>query len=622
MVSVRLSPQFWITRWQVAHQNGEYELATAYAHLALLLCQIVANSLSINSATNLSEPGYIWQNAVPIISAAYEHDSANMRENEHTLYFEGLKFTACRGILASLCHLGCYGECQTMIEYINTPENWLVTFSEVEKSRLRQLSHYYMQQQERALRRAYGGQTWIRNSPSSLWKNPYDVDLSTTMGRNRAFAFLFDPAAARERINQGLDPMSEGYNAIMGGLILTRTPQGKPILMCASEIKAQQVIWGERAIISSANARDDKHNFCEACCAYQSQHVGEAPNCCDYAARFFLSSTCAQWASEHWHRCSDVVGAKEQQQCYSSFSDRVATEFGHAYLLLQRVMRIYKHSVANGINIHPLQIDSIPYLSSTDQRAIPWSYRTGIVEVVQCLINEGIDPFFNDHWDMRTILILWRKLGALGLNCSVHDGEEPDDDDTEGNPSVTAAFPILSMCTRNCNPNARMVIRTRNMSAYIVTSTCIPLYTPIDIQMNQIPKMPIAERRMQWQQFGMELCTCQLCVRQTADEYRQPEGTVLTDKNFRDHHSWEQICTDRDAAVGTAAAALGKWQADYAAAREVQQQQFEAELKLRHAQLAAENAATLAERERMAMEANERRRIHAEMLSRGVATPG
>lgn len=569
--SGRYAPMYWLQRWDEANQNREHEVALGYAHLALVLCEQFFSAL--HPKGGVSE--YI-ETGLAMVMASLTCDAKNLAENESVLYFEGLKLIACRNIKTSLLSIGYFEEAKIMMEFILTPENWLVGLSSAERARLAATLEGSVKYEADQAKRRRGGKTYLRHD-AWLWKNPYDVNLSKKEGIDRLNTFIFH---SRTDINPK-QPWDMGR--IMESLRFVRDPQGKPGLYThgvtgkygKGPIKKDTTIFAEGTVLAVTSDMDSPTEACEDCLCPAEIHLEDVPQttgkkpgdndnyvpCCSYA-RDRIWTPCIPFARKHYHKCVDWDEYPEMRtkddELYQTVWQYSESDFGHALLLLRRVINVCQKITNRGMRIHPLQYDVIPYLPSDCERVIPWSYRAGIVEVIDLLLKEGIDPFVDDDWNIRTILILWRKLGPIDWHLITQESAKTADGEPMAN--FSCLFPIYPFLRHSCKPNARLIIKPYLPSKMVLVALrdIKPgeqiTISRIDMDYEQDKPRILKERRDAFVAMGMKPCECQECMLDTRRNIVNKMGGTnapVNPKLFRDadRKEYQKRCLRRLAAI-------------------------------------------------------------------------
>ncbi|KAF8425699.1 hypothetical protein EV426DRAFT_56154 [Tirmania nivea] len=546
----RYAPVYWLQRWEEATGKGEHEVALGYAHLALILCQEVYFALH----PACGKPPLI-DSAIRNTVASFLLDGNNIVENEHILYFESLKCLAIRDIWGSLIALGFYGEALNVTEFMLNPKNWLIELPNDERIRMAQTYGDCVRHDAEKLKREHDGKTYLRHD-AWLWKTPFDVDTSTKRGTSRLEDYI-------------IHGRSQRYNARKEGRVLTiakslefvRNPNGKPWLRAGIDIAAKEEIWTEVATLAVTNAITEA---CECCLLKEDLHEEPGPPepggnalapCCDNAFHKLWPS-CFARARSFYHVCGDYDEDKENH-LHNALCGHQVSDFGHAILLIRRVLQMCRHAAnePEGLSIHPLQVDIIPFLPSDCERLTPWSYRHGIIQVLDMLMGEGVNVFLDDDWDIRTILILWRKLGPVDWNLVTMDSLNITIGDVKiQTESFSCIYPMHPFLSHSCSPNARVhldilkpsifkleALRPIRAGEYITVSR-------IDVASNGAT--PLSERKEAFVGMGMKHCTCDACVRDAKVAYQAkiPAGTIIKTGDA-DAAQWAPKLAARKAAI-------------------------------------------------------------------------
>ena len=541
----RYAPIYWLQRWEETTAKGEHEVALGYAHLALILCQEVYFALH----PACGKTSFIYS-AIRNTTASFRLDGNNLVENEYILYFESLKCLAIRNIWGSLMALGFYGEALNVTEFMLNPKNWLIELPKDERIRMATTYEERMKHDAEILKREHGGKTYLRHD-TWLWKTPYDVDISTKEGASRL----------EDYITRGRSPR---YNApkvgraltIANALEFTRDPNGKPWLRAGINIAANEEIWTETAALGVVNANTEA---CECCLFKEELHVipeGKEPvPCCDNASNK-LWSPCYARARSFYHMCGSYNEDKEND-LHDALLEYQVSDFGHAVLLIRRVLQMCRHaaSVPEGTPIHPLQVDIIPFLPSDCERLIPWSYRHGVMQILDMLLSEGVDVFLDDDWDIRTILILWRKLGPIDWNIVTADPVRLNIGEVEvETDSFSCVYPMYPFLSHSCSPNARVHLDILKPSIFKLEAIR-PIRAGEYITVSRIGvaangSTPLGERREAFVGMGMKYCTCGACVRDAKVAYQtqNPAGTIIRTADA-DAAQWAEKMAARKVAI-------------------------------------------------------------------------
>ena len=535
--SERYAPRYWLSLCEEARTGGEYEVAIGYAHLALLLCQHIGNTFHPKTSERL--PQTYLDNSVWIQMSTYDHDPKNFAENETVLYFEGLKLIACQNIVADLLVLGFYAEAQAMTEYIITPTNWLVDVAEEERFRLAAaLEEFGGSAMTKSPREQ--GKTYLRHN-TKLWKNPFDIDTSTKEGVNRLANLIFH---SRTAINPKQPLPSDQIRTSIGFIRHPRNDH-KPCFVSQKKFQKKDVIWIDGTLLSVTS---DQGGSCECCLVIHELHPdgpkkGSKP-CCGYM-HDRVSPSCWKKAKEWYHtHAGDTAESKKQDRTfYRVIGESKVEDFGHALPLIQRLIKLVKIASENE-RMHPLQYDIIPFLPSDCPRLVPWSYKRGIVDVINLLIMEGIDPFVEDFWNIRTILVLWRKFGPIDFHLIAQDETTTNDGEVVSN--FSCIFPIYPFLMHSCEPNTRVSITPDAPTRLrLIAMKQIGPGEPITIsriQYDHMAKkaMSLTQRRQAFEALGVCPCQCELCTRElmeTIQRKRKAPGTLVGDAKFKDADS-------------------------------------------------------------------------------------
>jgi len=544
-VNERYAPIYWLQRWEEATGKGEHEVALGYAHLALILCQEVY--FALHPACGKSS---FINSAIRNTIASFRLDCNNIVENEHILYFESLKCLAIRDIWGSLMALGFYGEALNVMEFMLNPKNFLIELPKDERIRMATTYEERVRHDAETLKREHGGKTYLRHD-AWLWETPYDVDTSTKEGASRLGDYIIRGRSPRHNT-----PKVGRALTTADALEFTRDPNGKPWLRAGIDIAANEEIWTEVAALAVADAITEA---CECCLFKKEIHEipgGTEPDpCCDNALNK-LWPPCFARAKSFYHICGNYNEDKEYN-LHNALSAYRVSDFGHAVLLIRRVLQMCTHaaSVPEGTPIHPLQVDIIPFLPSDCERLIPWSYRHGIIQVLDMLMGEGIDVFVDDDWDIRTILILWRKLGPIDWNIVTMDTVNITIGDVElQTENFSCVYPMYPFLSHSCRPNARVHLDIRKPSIFklealrpIRAGECI---TVSRIGVAASGATPLSERRESFSGLGMKYCTCDACIRDAKVAYqaKNPAGTVIKTEDA-DAAQWAVKLAARRAAI-------------------------------------------------------------------------
>ena len=535
--SERYAPRYWLSLCEEARTGGEYEVAIGYAHLALLLCQHIGNTFHPKTSERL--PQTYLDNSVWIQMSTYDHDPKNFAENETVLYFEGLKLIACQNIVADLLVLGFYAEAQAMTEYIITPTNWLVDVAEEERFRLAAaLEEFGGSAMTKSPREQ--GKTYLRHN-TKLWKNPFDIDTSTKEGVNRLANLIFH---SRTAINPKQPLPSDQIRTSIGFIRHPRNDH-KPCFVSQKKFQKKDVIWIDGTLLGVTS---DQGGSCECCLVIHELHPdgpkkGSKP-CCGYM-HDRVSPSCWKKAKEWYHtHAGDTAESKKQDRTfYRVIGESKVEDFGHALPLIQRLIKLVKIASENE-RMHPLQYDIIPFLPSDCPRLVPWSYKRGIVDVINLLIMEGIDPFVEDFWNIRTILVLWRKFGPIDFHLIAQDETTTNDGEVVSN--FSCIFPIYPFLMHSCEPNTRVSITPDAPTRLrLIAMKQIGPGEPITIsriQYDHMAKkaMSLTQRRQAFEALGVCPCQCELCTRElmeTIQRKRKAPGTLVGDAKFKDADS-------------------------------------------------------------------------------------
>jgi len=548
----RYAPIYWLQRWEEATGKGEHEIALGYAHLALILCQEVYFALH----PTCGKSPFI-NSAIRNTIASFLLDGNNIVENEHILYFESLKCLAVRDIWGSLMALGFYGEALNVTEFMLNPKNWLIELPKDERIRMAQTYEERVRHDAETLKREHEGKTYLRHD-AWLWKTPYDVDTSTKEGTSRLEDYIIHGRSPRHN-----KPKVGGEITIANTLAFTRHPSGKPWLRAGINIAAKEEIWTESAALAVTNAITEA---CECCLLKEDLHeIPKAPGpaetapdpCCDNALNK-LWSPCFARAKSFYHICGSYDEDKENQ-LHNALRGYQVSDFGHAVLLIRRVLQMCRHAAnvpaGEGTPIHPLQVDIIPFLPSDCERLIPWSYRHGIIQVLDMLMGEGIDVFLDDDWDIRTILILWRKLGPVDWNIVTMDPLNIQIGELEvQTESFSCVYPMYPFLTHSCKPNARVYLDILKPSMFKLEALR-PIRAKEYITVSRIDvavsgATPLSERKEAFMGMGMKHCTCDACVEDAKVAYKvhNSVGTV-TKTEDADAAQWALKLAARVAAI-------------------------------------------------------------------------
>ena len=557
--SERYAPKYWLVLCEEARTGGEYEVAIGYAHLALLLCQHICNTFHSKASERL--PQTHLDNSVWIQMSTYDHDPKNLAENEAVLYFEGLKLIACRNIVADLLVLGLYAEAQAMTEFIITPTNWLVDVAEEERFKLAAALEDFVTPGMAKSQREQGN-TYLRHN-TKLWKNPFDIDTSTKEGVDRLTNFIFH---SRTKINPDQPLPSDQIRKSIGFMRHPRNGH-KPCLMSLKKFQKKDAIWIDGTFLGVTS---DQPDACECCLVVEAEHPADPEKspkkCCEYISERVWPS-CWQQAKEWYHTHS--VDTKEFWEQNDAFDEVIAEskveDFGHALPLIQRLINLVRVASVKE-RIHPLQYDIIPFLPSDCRRLVPWSYKRGIVDVVDLLIMEGIDPFVEDFWSIRSILILWRKFGPIDFHLIAQDGTTSSDGEMLL-ANFSCVFPIYPFLMHSCEPNARVYITPDAPTRLrLVAVKQIEPGEPITISRIQYDHqankaMPLNKRRKAFEALGVYPCQCELCTRELMENIqlkRKAPGAPTGDAKFKDADSqtYTKMLESRSKAIQVALDAM------------------------------------------------------------------
>ena len=547
--SERYSPRYWLALCEEARTGGEYEVAIGYAHLALLLCQQVCNTFHSKASETL--PQTYLDNSVWIQMSAYDHDPKNLAENETLLYFEGLKLIACQNIVADLLVLGFYAEAQAMTEFIITPTNWLVDVVEEERFRLATALEDFVSLAMAASQKEQG-KTYLRHN-GKLWKNPFDIDTSTKEGINRLADFIVQ---SRARINP--------KQKIQKSIGFTRSGH-MPCLVSLKRCKAKDVIWTDGTFLGVTSEQKGACEYCLVVNETHPAHPKKAPKgCCQYMVERVLPS-CWQQATKWYHTHGNTAEFwKQNEEFYKAIAESKVDDFGHALPLIQRLIKLVKVA-SEEERIHPLQYDIIPFLPSDCRRFVPWSYKRGIVDVINLLIMEGIDPFVEDFWSIRTILILWRKFGPIDFHLIAQDNTPNSDGELLAN--FSCIFPTYPFLMHSCDPNTRVSITPDAPTRLrLIAVKPIARGEPITISRIQYDHqakkaMPLKERRQAFEALGVHPCQCELCTRELKEiiqRKRKAPGAPVGSAKFKDADSetYAKMLESRSTAIQAALDAM------------------------------------------------------------------
>lgn len=522
----RYAPIYWLQRWEEATGKGEHEVALGYAHLALILCQEVYFALH----PSCGKPPFI-NSAIRNTVASFLLDGNNIVENEHVLYFESLKCLAIRDIWGSLMALGFYGEALNVMEFMLNPKNWLIELPKDERIRMAQTYEERVRHDAETLKREHDGKTYLRHD-AWLWKTPYDVDTLTKEG-----TYMLENYIIHGRSRCHRQPKGDRELTIANSLGFTKDSNGKPWLRTGINIAAREDIWTETAALAVTNAITEA---CECCLLKGDLHEIPGPEetapCCDKALNK-LWPPCFAQARKFYHLCGAYDEDKENN-LHNEICEYPASEFGHAVLLIRRVLQMCRHAAMvpenEGTPIHPLQVDIIPFLPSDCERLIPWSYRHGIIQVLDMLMGEGINVFLDDDWDIRTILILWRKLGPVDWNIVTMDPLNIVIGEVEiQTESFSCVYPMYPFLSHSCRPNAKVHLNILKPSVFKLEALR-PIHAGEFITVSRIDvavsgTTPLSERKEAFVGMGMKHCTCHACVEdaKVAYEAQNPAGAVI-----------------------------------------------------------------------------------------------
>ncbi|KAI5806831.1 hypothetical protein DFH27DRAFT_651630 [Peziza echinospora] len=530
------APMFWLAKWKEADSDKEHETAAGYAHLAFILCQQVCSTWG-GDAVLLNDN--CIDDAIKICRASQKYDGKNLAENEHQLYFEGLKLIACRNLLCSLMEVGCYQDCQALVEFITNQENWKIELPDHELSRLNDLNRFYIERQAEHVDQYYASKTYIRSGNEKTWRSPYDIDTSNRENMKRFNNFL-------EYRNVEIIPFSEDVRQDPQPIQFVRDKHGKPNLIATGFIAEGTVILQEQTRLAvSHNNGNAEANTCDWChrplrLTEDESKITEADElCCEWSRTHYCSLYCYNSAREKYHVC--VVDEEEEENFQRKFDGRSVKDFGYATLLIRRLIRLCKKSTEDGIPMYPLQYDVIPYLPTTSQRLIPWGYKTGIVEPIEMLLNEGINPFTDPEWDFRNITVLWRKLGPIDFHVMGIEFEESSTYDNAPLAGFTALFPTASLLTHSCDPNAEIEINPE--CPYFMSLTAVKNIEAFEtITVSRIywnrERDPLDVRRRAFAAIGFDRpCECEWCMLDLQiRSLEQIKVKPITGASFLDHY--------------------------------------------------------------------------------------